>query len=187
MHSQQSWNAPWEQIKWFCYPNMGTHFTELASTCLWCENPAVCFAPKESANIFSLSIINQHVEIKIGCVKQYGLQQQGWQFDGQMKPKQHWSRPTSPETQRAENRNCWDKLGTSSAPRGIPCSCEQHFAVSLCLPGRPVWVIDSKPWAQVCNYKTGFHNFRKLTFYPLSPGKHQKSAGEVCLQIFNWP
>lgn len=149
-----------------------TRFTERASTSLYCENPAVW----RWANIFSLLIMNQHIGIKIGSVKQYGLQLQNRQFDGEMKPKQHWLR--NPE--RAESRSRWAKLGFRSAPSGIPCSCEQNVAVSLCLltgtqtksspvlkkrlacwwdhvasgtsetikysPERPVWVIDPRVW-----------------------------------------
>lgn len=69
MHSQQSWNAPWEQISWFYHPNWETlPFTVLASV-----RPMMWWAPQESTNIFSLSVLNQHIELKIGSVKWYGL------------------------------------------------------------------------------------------------------------------
>lgn len=113
----------------------------------------VWWVPKEAANIFSLSLINQHIEIKIGSVKPYSLQ-----LTQATVGMDRWSQNSIDEElqaqrdKRAKQGAAWLNLAQAQLPEGylVP---EQHFAESPCLPGSPVWVIDPWVWRMI-RYKT---------------------------------
>lgn len=94
-------NAPWEPIKLFCLPNGDTfHWAGQHEPLVW-ESSSAINTEGVHKHVFTHQLLNQHHEIKTEFVKRYGLQLQNRQFDGQMKPKQHWSRNTSLQRQRA--------------------------------------------------------------------------------------
>lgn len=131
---------PREQIKWFCRLNRDTfHWAGQHEPPVW-ESSSVTTGNTNTEGVgkhISLSIINLHGHKNRFWIwlTLYGLQVQDSWVDGQMKPKQHWSRTTSPVRQKTESREqetlsyTWHKLG-SQGRSGKPCSCETNSAVS---------------------------------------------------------
>lgn len=105
-----------------------------------------------------------------------------------MKPKQHWWGTTSPERQEGKTRSSLAKLGTSSAPRGIPCSWATFCWITMparksSLSNRPMslkndQIQNSEQWCVTMRQEfTTPRNYHSIITF----------IYRKCVLIFNWP